>query len=351
MIDGLPSYHRILVALDGSPVAEQALPHALVMAKACGAELILLRVIPSTLLHLATGPARAAKREKPADDEEMAARSYLEAVAENLRTQQVAVSIRVRRGGTAATILEESAHADLLALCRRGAGPLPRMLLGSVALQVLPAAPCPVLLIQVLPEGLAKSERVQSFTEDAERYGALMQRPLGLRTVALDRIVGGVGDARTSWDPTSCRRPGGTATRGSGASTPRCAGAPSCRRWTCTSWATTTTCSTAITAWRQPRPAGSWISMRWSPNSSRSAMRTRSGCSASDARSRMQPASPGSARRLARTLRPAGSVDSTICARTGDSRCEGRRRSLVYAGISPDGGPLACGAPGEHFPW
>jgi len=196
MNNGLPAYRRILVALDGSAVAEQVLPHALAMAGACAAELLLLQVLPPTLLDRAAGAVLAGERAEPADDQEVAAAgSYLEAVAENLGKHGVAVSTRVRRGGAATTILEESAHADLLALTSRGAGLLPGLVLGNVALQVLRAAPCPVLLIQAQPEKSAASERLRSFAEAAERFGPLVQRPLGLRTIPLDRIVGSVGRA------------------------------------------------------------------------------------------------------------------------------------------------------------
>ena len=36
---------RILVGLDGSPLAERALPHAAAVAQAFGAELVLMRVL------------------------------------------------------------------------------------------------------------------------------------------------------------------------------------------------------------------------------------------------------------------------------------------------------------------
>jgi len=38
-------YKRVLIPLDGSPLAEQALPHAIAQARHSQAELILLRVL------------------------------------------------------------------------------------------------------------------------------------------------------------------------------------------------------------------------------------------------------------------------------------------------------------------
>ena len=57
------------------------------------------------------------------------------------------------------------------------------------------AAPGPIreLLSHVLP---GQARHVRSFEEDARHYGPLNRRPLGLRQIPLDRIVGSVGRAR-----------------------------------------------------------------------------------------------------------------------------------------------------------
>jgi len=43
------AYKRILVPLDGSPLSEEALPHAKSLAQSLGAELVLLRVIDNPI--------------------------------------------------------------------------------------------------------------------------------------------------------------------------------------------------------------------------------------------------------------------------------------------------------------
>lgn len=187
---------RILVMLDGSPVAEEVLPHAIVQARAFGAELVLLRVVPTLLpgarpsepLHADDGTAPASAKE---------AESYLQAAAENLKTYEICVTCHVRRGPVVATILDEIAHEaiDLVAMTTHGSGRLPRLLFGSVASQILEHAPCPVLLVRA-PAVRDAGGHVRNFGEDAAAYGLLTQRPLGVRTVALDRIVGSVGRAR-----------------------------------------------------------------------------------------------------------------------------------------------------------
>lgn len=187
----------ILVALDGSPVAEEALPHALAAAKAFSSELLLLRVVPPRVLPLPgnTETRIIPEKDDPEDDSERTALVYLEAVAENLRTQGATVRVRVRRGPIVATIIDEASHANMLVLANRGAGGLVRFVAGSIAVQVVPLAPCPTLLIPVALRKRDPDAPLRSFTDDAERYGPLVQRPLGLRTVALDRIIGSVGRA------------------------------------------------------------------------------------------------------------------------------------------------------------
>ncbi|HWE62497.1 MAG TPA: universal stress protein [Chloroflexota bacterium] len=185
----------ILVALDGSSVAEEALPYALAQARAFSAELVLLRVVPPPVLPVSLTSVAKQEAEEPESEEEQAARAYLEAMADNLRAQGAQVSVRVRRGPIVASIIDEASHVDMLLLANHGAGRLARFLVGNVATQVLPLIPCPTLLIPTAPLKPDPDAPMRSFKDDVERLGSLIQRPLGLRTVALDRIVGSVGRA------------------------------------------------------------------------------------------------------------------------------------------------------------
>ena len=200
------SYRRVLVALDGSAAAEEALPQALAQAHAFGAELLLLRVVPA--LRLREPAARDAGitpvdvEDDPCDEapEERTARLYLTAVAENMRDREVSVTARIARGPVAATIAQEArdTHADLIVLTTHGAGLIPRLLVGQVAAHVAARAPCPVLLVRPSADATSPADEdyVRSFDDDAAHYGPLVQRSLHQRTVALERIVGSVGRAR-----------------------------------------------------------------------------------------------------------------------------------------------------------
>jgi nucleotide-binding universal stress UspA family protein len=204
MISSLdPKPHIVLVALDGSAVAEEALPAALAQATTFNAELRLLRVVPSSALarpivaaaSALTEPDIVPEPDEPEREEERLAREYLEALADNLRARGAMVTSKVRKGPIVSTIVDEAKHVDLLVLANHGAGRLARFVVGSVATQLLAITPCPTLLVPVAPLKPDLEAPVRSFSDVADRYSALMQRPLGIRTVPLERIVGSVGRA------------------------------------------------------------------------------------------------------------------------------------------------------------
>ncbi len=177
---------RILVPLDLNRLSEGKLPAAEAQARAFGAELILLHVIPT---------------DPPADDSvtlaESQALTYLDALAARLRTEGIAAHSLIRYGPVAAAILDEIAlqRADLVVLganVRRGVS---RLLLGSIAEDVVASAPCPVLLVRPVLAAAEKSQPVRSFADDVARTGPVAPRTLGLRTVEVARIVGSVGRA------------------------------------------------------------------------------------------------------------------------------------------------------------
>ena len=153
---------RILVPLDLSPLGEAKLPVAEAQARAFGAELILLHVLPP----------EAVDRTGAVSSEEARARTYLDTVVARMRGDGVAAQPIIRIGPAAATIVEEAREvgANLIVLGASVRAGLPRAFLGSVADEVVRLAPCPVLLVQPqLEAGVATP--VRSFAEDAARMG------------------------------------------------------------------------------------------------------------------------------------------------------------------------------------
>ena len=88
-------YKRIVVPLDGSPLAEQALPHAVAQASQFGTDLVLLKVLAP--LHDVVFSSPAAVRAAEAMTAQLA-RDYLDGIAAGIREQGVAVQVAAVEG-------------------------------------------------------------------------------------------------------------------------------------------------------------------------------------------------------------------------------------------------------------
>lgn len=140
-------YGRVLVPLDGSRLAEQALPHAAVQAKQFGAEVTLLMVLGSLPEPIMAGP-RAVRSAEEASAR--LAQSYLEGIAARLREQGIPVQTETVEGKPYLEIIRyaEDKAFDLVVMSTRGHSGLSRWLLGSVADRVVRGATVPLLLVQ-----------------------------------------------------------------------------------------------------------------------------------------------------------------------------------------------------------
>ncbi len=140
-------YKRILIPLDGSPLAEQALPHAVAMAQAFQAELVLLRVlVPLPRIH---GPPERAVKQAECFTGSMAV-EYLERMAEAARQRGVQVQAVTAEGPPHLEILSfaETNQVDLIVMSSRGQSGISRWLMGGVADRVVRGATVAVLLVR-----------------------------------------------------------------------------------------------------------------------------------------------------------------------------------------------------------
>jgi nucleotide-binding universal stress UspA family protein len=144
-------FRQLLIALDGSPLAEQALEPALALGRLMESRFILLRVVrPVVMLGDDRGwPGQPGVDEHLTRQLTEEARNYLEAIAEPLRGQGLSVQTQVAlQVQPAVAILEEAKErqADLLVLATHGRSGIKRLLLGSIADKVLRGITMPVLL-------------------------------------------------------------------------------------------------------------------------------------------------------------------------------------------------------------
>jgi nucleotide-binding universal stress UspA family protein len=152
---------RILVPLDGSDLAERALPLAMLLAGRAEAEVILTHVV-AALDDPSGGGADGAL-----DLAREQARAYLHEVSQRLVEPGVTLHTDVRVGLAAEGILAaaDARRADLIAMSTHGRGGLGRLVYGSVADRVARGASAPVLL--------ARADAARDAPADAEaRRGA-----------------------------------------------------------------------------------------------------------------------------------------------------------------------------------
>ena len=140
-------YERILIPLDGSPLAEQALPYAVAQAERFQAELILLKVLVP-LARSYNLPPRAVRKAEEATREIV--QEYLERLAVDIRNKGISARAVTISGSPHAEIAQfaERENIDLIVICSRGQSGLSRWLMGSVADRVARGVSIPVLLVR-----------------------------------------------------------------------------------------------------------------------------------------------------------------------------------------------------------
>ncbi|MBP8002808.1 MAG: universal stress protein [Chloroflexi bacterium] len=141
-------YKKILVPLDGSPLAEAVLPHAQALAQSEGAELVLLRVAVDPGAEFAfADPALAAGIIQEMEEE---TKAYMAGIAARMKEAGYLASTMMREGPIAETILAvaEETQADVIAMSTHGRSGLSRWLMGSIADRVVKHSHVPVMVIR-----------------------------------------------------------------------------------------------------------------------------------------------------------------------------------------------------------
>jgi nucleotide-binding universal stress UspA family protein len=140
---------QILVTLDGSGLAECALPWATTLARQLPADLVLLRVVsvPPDIKELIEDAIP--ETEALIAKQEAEAREYLDRVANQMHAAGLSADAVVRRGPAADMIIEYAAEAQVqqIVMATHGYSGFSRWIHGSVADRVLQSADVPVLLV------------------------------------------------------------------------------------------------------------------------------------------------------------------------------------------------------------
>ena len=137
-------FEKILVPLDGSALAERALPLAAQIAEGSGARLVLYRVVPYFTV-LAADPLLYEEMNRMGEDEAL---SYLRRIRNDL-ADSIAADTVCEVGSAADSILQyaQDRAVDLIVMSSHGRSGLNRWVYGSVAERIMSQASCPTLII------------------------------------------------------------------------------------------------------------------------------------------------------------------------------------------------------------
>jgi nucleotide-binding universal stress UspA family protein len=142
-------YKRVVIPLDGSPLAEGILPFIMEIAGPLDLEVVLVRVVQPIPPEAVEGSRHVVIEDVVGRHAE--ARAYLVSIAADLADHGVRVQVMVRRGDPVTEIVHgaKEADADLIAMTTHGRSGLGRLLFGSVAEAVLRRAEIPVFLMRL----------------------------------------------------------------------------------------------------------------------------------------------------------------------------------------------------------
>ena len=157
--DEVAAFRRVLIPLDGSALAEQAIAPALALGASGAVEYTLIIVVdppqlstPSVMMAVAASntDSTAEALTEIAAHRQIVAGQYVQRMGTELQQRGLTVRTHVAvHPRPAQTILKYAVAtgADLIALATHGLGGLARLLVGSVADKVIRGASVPVLLV------------------------------------------------------------------------------------------------------------------------------------------------------------------------------------------------------------
>jgi nucleotide-binding universal stress UspA family protein len=142
-------FHTLVVPLDGSQLAERAVPYAIRLAQASHARVVLVQAV------LAPPPATldGTDWERNQVDAIAEVRTYLSDMADSLSGQVDGVEVATPYGRAAEKILEtvETSQADCVVMSTHGRTGFDHLLHGSVTEAVLAKCPVPVFVVYARP--------------------------------------------------------------------------------------------------------------------------------------------------------------------------------------------------------
>ena len=163
---------RLLVPLDGSGFAEEALVIAGDLAESLDGMILLARVVPPPTPGRFYAPGLL---EQMREAQTREAEAYLTSVQSRLRQDRLRVETRVLSGEVAATLVRLAGRerCDLVVMSSHGLGGVGWHAFGSVAQKVLHSSRCPVLIVRPSAADLEREEETEEQQADEALLGEL----------------------------------------------------------------------------------------------------------------------------------------------------------------------------------
>ncbi|MCB9003858.1 MAG: universal stress protein [Ardenticatenaceae bacterium] len=143
------THKRILVPLDGSELAEKALPPAVSLAHALGVEIVILGVIPPAHLTIETTTMKQ-QADYLESHESEDAQAYMQTIRASLSGQNLINQVETIKGPVAETIIDyaNTHRIDLIVMSSHGRSGIGRWIFGSVTEKVLRGASVATFVIR-----------------------------------------------------------------------------------------------------------------------------------------------------------------------------------------------------------
>ena len=134
---------RILVAVDGSEFSDVAVDQAISLGGICNSQIYLISVVDLYPEQMQVAPTLVEKMSEEVRDN-------LESARKKVEKANIPCETIVRMGGKPHEFIVQEARersVDLIAMGTHGRSGLKRILMGSVAQNVIGHAPCPVIVV------------------------------------------------------------------------------------------------------------------------------------------------------------------------------------------------------------
>ena len=138
---------KILVPIDGSDFSIRALQHAMKIAKAMDAEILLLNVQYN---YNSPNINRFVSREEVRKYQQESAKEVIDGALKVVENSEVTVHTKMRIGSPDYEIAKEAKESNVhsIVMGSRGLGAIKSKIVGSVSFNVLHVASCPVTMVK-----------------------------------------------------------------------------------------------------------------------------------------------------------------------------------------------------------